>query len=309
MSGMIEVVIPALIPEPPEIKSLILELGGFACTFEDTGRGAQVGDIVRVAIDARMDGEPFPPATVEDVMLPLGQDVLPGFDHVLLGTRAGEVLEAEFPTVQGQLSARVVVHAVTVRTPPEVTDDLADQILPPTHADRTVDELEDFAQEWLERDHRADARKAVEEALTDALAVRTDEDPPDTWLQSEVDQRMANFAIGRTPTDEERAEQERTERDQLTRAWKAMTAVYEMDREQSLGVTRQKVERLLGRLRRERAKKNRRATSRDRTAGIPPFSALVESMMRDAAFKRLRDEVVIRTESGAEVPLEAIEDV
>ena len=161
--------------------------------FAAKAEAAEKGDRVTVSFEGKIEGQPFPGGSADDVPIVLGgSQFIPGFEDHLTGVKAGEsrTFDVKFPddyrgaAVAGK-DATFTATAKAVEAPGAVTmdDDFAK-----TLGLESVAKLRDGIRERLQQEHAAASRQKLKRALLDQLDERHKFEPP----PSLVDQEFAN---------------------------------------------------------------------------------------------------------------------
>lgn len=143
-------------------------LEGLAETTEVTDRAVKDGDIVNIDYVGTIDGEEFDGGSAEGYDLTIGSNsFISGFETGLIGHDIGEEvsLDLQFPEdyqsedVAGKdVNFAVTVNSISVKTTPELTDDLVKEN---TDYD-TVDAYKDSVREDLEASNESSAEQQAE---------------------------------------------------------------------------------------------------------------------------------------------------
>jgi trigger factor len=169
-------------------------------------RAAEIGDILVVDVEGRVEDQPIPGASGKDRQIVLGAGNFdPGFEEQLIGSVAGEhrTVRRTFPADYGaaDLAGRDAVFAVDVkevrqRAPLVIDDQLAKAV-----GLETLAELREEVQQRMQRDYAAAARLRLKRALLDKLAERNDFPVPPGMVDLEFDAIWAErqAAVGTRP--------------------------------------------------------------------------------------------------------------
>jgi trigger factor len=161
-------------------------------SLESVDRPAESGDWVTLDLNVTRDGEELVGLQTEDWSYEIGQGwVAEDFDEHLVGVSAGDELEfAATPKGTDEpADFKVVVTAVQETAVPELTDEFVSENI----ADfDTVDAwVEDLA-ESLAESKLNEARQLVGGKVSDALAELVEEEPPESMVSNDLNQRVQN---------------------------------------------------------------------------------------------------------------------
>ena len=119
---------------PEELEENFIKLCDAHAEFKPTDREAEEGDMAMIDFEGFMDGKPIKDGTAKDSAVVVGDNLLPGFDEVLLGAKAGDefTVKTKFPEkyhikeLKGkEAEFKVHVKGVRVRVVPPFDDKLA----------------------------------------------------------------------------------------------------------------------------------------------------------------------------------------
>ena len=165
-------------------------------------RGAQLGDVVTLDYEGKIDGIAFEggSASGEATELTEGR-FIPGFIAGIVGMRAGETkdVSATFPEgyAQAELAGKDAVFTVSLRDVkqfdlPSIDDEFAAGV----SNNHTVEELRADVRRRLEAISASRERRAVANAVLDTLVREHDFALPETMVDAEVDHFMNDAASG-----------------------------------------------------------------------------------------------------------------
>jgi len=175
-----------------------------------TDRAAQIGDRLRIDFFGKLsDGSNFPGNTGADVLVVLGTNTfVAGFEHQLIGTRAGETVTVEisFPSDyhQSELAGHNAVFQVTIKTLegatlPEVDSEFM------SHFGVVDGSIEDFRQKIryaIERDLQHKSWEITKESVLEELYQRHPVELPQTLIEEEMNRFRAEISEKAVQPDE-----------------------------------------------------------------------------------------------------------
>ncbi|MGY2802810.1 trigger factor [Thermostichus sp. MS-CIW-25] len=161
-------------------------------------RPAQLGDVVVIDFEARdAEGNPLDEMTTQDFQLELKEDnFIPGFVAGIVGMQLDETKEiaATFPDdyFRKELAGKTVTFTVCLREIkakelPELDDAFVQEI----SSFQTVAELREHLQKRLEQDALRQSEENLETALLNAILETTEVDLPETLIEQETTQLLA----------------------------------------------------------------------------------------------------------------------
>jgi trigger factor len=161
-------------------------------------RPAQLGDVVVIDFAARdAEGNPLDEMTTQDFQLELKEDnFIPGFVAGIVGMQLDETKEiaATFPDdyFRKELAGKTVTFTVCLREIkakelPELDDAFVQEI----SSFQTVAELREHLQKRLEQDALTQSEENLETALLNAILETTEVDLPETLIEQETTQLLA----------------------------------------------------------------------------------------------------------------------
>jgi trigger factor len=161
-------------------------------------RPAQLGDVVVIDFAARdAEGNPLDEMTTQDFQLELKEDnFIPGFVAGIVGMQLDETKEiaATFPDdyFRKELAGKTVTFTVCLREIkakelPELDDAFVQEI----SSFQTVAELREHLQKRLEQDALRQSEENLETALLNAILETTEVDLPETLIEQETTQLLA----------------------------------------------------------------------------------------------------------------------
>jgi trigger factor len=161
-------------------------------------RPAQLGDVVVIDFAARdAEGNPLDAMTTQDFQLELKEDnFIPGFVAGIVGMQLDETKEiaATFPDdyFRKELAGKTVTFTVCLREIkakelPELDDAFVQEI----SSFQTVAELREHLQKRLEQDALTQSEENLETAILNAILETTEVDLPETLIEQETTQLLA----------------------------------------------------------------------------------------------------------------------
>jgi len=161
-------------------------------------RPAQLGDVVVIDFEARdAEGNPLDEMTTQDFQLELKEDnFIPGFVAGIVGMQLDETKEiaATFPDdyFREEVAGKTVTFTVCLREIkakelPELDDAFVQEI----SSFQTVAELREHLQKRLEQDALRQSEENLETALLNAILETTEVDLPETLIEQETTQLLA----------------------------------------------------------------------------------------------------------------------
>jgi len=161
-------------------------------------RPAQLGDVVVIDFEARdAEGNPLDEMTTQDFQLELKEDnFIPGFVAGIVGMQLDETKEiaATFPDdyFREEVAGKTVTFTVCLREIkakelPELDDAFVQEI----SSFQTVAELREHLQKRLEQDALRQSEENLETAILNAILETTEVDLPETLIEQETTQLLA----------------------------------------------------------------------------------------------------------------------
>jgi trigger factor len=177
---------------------------------ETVERPAEMGDIVVVDVEGRVDDREIPGAAGQDRHITLGSGTLiPGFEDQLTGARAGEqrTVRVTFPAdyAAADLAGKEGVFTVSVKEvrqklPLAIDDELAKAV-----GLETLDELRQEMKQSLQRNYDQAARLHLKRVLLDKLAESHDFPVPPGMVDLEFDNIWAQYQAEKRAASDESA--------------------------------------------------------------------------------------------------------
>jgi trigger factor len=190
--GGLRVELPAVTATDEEVEEAVTAELKRNATLADVDRPAAFGDQVTLDLASFRDGEPVPALNTEDWLYEVGQGwVAAGFDDQLVGASAGDHLTFSLVPNGDQEPAdfEVTVNRVQELVLPELTDEwVAENIA----EHDTVESWRAALRERLDTVRMNQARSALLDRVTSALAELVDIEPPEAMVQGDLQQRIQN---------------------------------------------------------------------------------------------------------------------
>lgn len=168
-------------------------------TIAVEGRAAQLGDIVTIDFEGKIDDIAFPGGAGNEYPLTLGSNsFIPGFEEQLVGVNAGETKDVNvtFPEdyaaeeLKGKAAVfTCTVHKVEEKELPELNDDFAQDV---SEFD-TLDEYKADIQKTLAEKKAEDAKNAKENAVIEQAVKNATMEIPEAMVLTQANQQLDNF--------------------------------------------------------------------------------------------------------------------
>jgi trigger factor len=187
---------PATTISDEDVERSLLALARERATAIPVDRGAQLGDIVTIDYEGRIDGEPFEGGTAKNETTELIEGrFIPGFAAGIAGMRVGETkdVEAAFPAEyqQTDLAGKSAVFTVTLHEIKELELPALDDAFAKTvSANETIDDLRADVKRRLESIARSRERRAAGNAIMERLLQSHDFPLPESLVDGEVEHLM-----------------------------------------------------------------------------------------------------------------------
>jgi trigger factor len=169
-------------------------------TLVPVERRAQLGDVVTIDYEGRIDGETFDGGTAQNQVTELrGDRFIPGFADGIAGMAPEETkdVEARFPDDYSEQSLagktatfRVTLHDVKQLEVPPIDDDFAKSV----SKNETLEELREDVRRRLGAIAESRGRRIVGNAIVEKLLASHDFPLPATLVDGEVDHLMSDVA-------------------------------------------------------------------------------------------------------------------
>jgi trigger factor len=306
------------IPEA-DIDEQVEELRKRFATPTPVERAAKDGDLLRLDIEATLDGEPLEGGTAAGLSYELGSgNMLDGLDEALADTKAGDARTFTTALVGGEHAGREADVAVTVREVsepqlPEVTDEWVNTIA-------GLEDVAAFREDVRSRLSRGralqqgvEARDKVLEALLALVELPLPESVLEAelrWRKQSADQQLAQTGLS---IEDYLKEQEKTQEefdadvDKSARdAVKAQLVLDAIADAEALEVTEADLtDQLIRRAQRSGVSPDQFAQQLVNNGQLP---LLVNEVRRGKALATVMEAATITDSEGAEVDLEALRD-
>ncbi|MBB0243457.1 trigger factor [Streptomyces alkaliphilus] len=205
----IEVTVDAVEVADADVEEAIDQLRERFASTTEVERAAAEGDVVRLDLEARVDGEVLADGVAEGIDYTIGSGrLLDGIDEAVTGLEAGGTATFTSELKGGSAAGReaeitVTVHAVSARELPAVDDEFAQMA---SEFD-TLEELREDARTRLARQKKYDQATKAQEQVLDALLERVEVPMPENLLRDEIETRkhnLVNHQLGRLGMDLDR---------------------------------------------------------------------------------------------------------
>ncbi len=183
-----------------DVERSIEALAKERATLVPVERPAQLGDVVTMDFEGKIDGVPFDGGTAKGQMTELEESrFIPGFATGIAGMKAGDAkdVEATFPadyheeSLAGKTAVfTVAVHDVKALELPASDDAFAKSI----SENETVEALREDVRKRLGAIAEARARRSVGNALMEKLMASRDFPLPDVMVEREIDSMINDTA-------------------------------------------------------------------------------------------------------------------
>jgi len=183
-----------------DVERSIAALAKERATLVPVERPAQLGDVVTLDYEGKIDGVAFEGGTAKGQMTELDENrFIPGFASGIAGMSAGETkdVEAVFPSdyPKEELAGKtatftVTVHDVKALELPEIDDAFAKMI----SENETLDALRDDVRKRLEAIAQSRERRAIGNAVMEKLVDDHDFPLPEVLVEREVDNMVNDLA-------------------------------------------------------------------------------------------------------------------
>lgn len=192
---------PELEPVNDEaIQKRLDELRLRVATPEAKEGPAAEGDLVQGDIEGKLGDKAFPSLSRKQATLRIGDDAFfPGFDKNLVGLSAGDTKsfrvtapdDVANPALQGKdVEFTVAVSSVRSVELPPVDEAFLERL---GGRFKTVEELQGRIRTELEQEARKHVDEAYDLAIQDMLSELVEVDPPDSMVESRVEEKLHDF--------------------------------------------------------------------------------------------------------------------
>lgn len=196
----LEVSRPAVTVAEDDVERSLQALAKDRATLVPVERAAQLGDVVTIDYEGRIDGELFDGGAAKNQVTELSGDrFIPGFVDGIAGMTAGETkdVEASFPDDYSEQSLagktatfRITLHDVKQLEVPPIDDEFAKGV----SKSETLEELRQDVRRRLEAIAESRGRRVVGNVIVDRLLASHDFPLPPTLVDGEVDHLMSDLA-------------------------------------------------------------------------------------------------------------------
>lgn len=162
-------------------------------------RPAQMGDVLTIDFEGKIDDVAFPGGAGNSYPLALGSNAfIPGFEEQLVGTKAGDVKDVNvtFPEDYNaeELAGKAAVftctvHKVEAKELPELNDDFAQDV---SEFD-TLDEYKADIEKNLAEKKAEDAKNAKENAVLEQAVKNAEMEIPEAMILTQANQQLDSF--------------------------------------------------------------------------------------------------------------------
>jgi trigger factor len=196
----LEVSRPGVTVAEEDVERSLQALAKDRATLVPVERPAQLGDVVTIDYEGRIDGELFDGGASQNQVTELSGDrFIPGFVDGIVGMTAGETkdVEAHFPDdyseqrLAGKTAAfRIALHDVKQLEVPPIDDEFAKGV----SKNESLEELREDVRRRLEAIADSRGRRVVGNAIVDKLLASHDFPLPPSLVDGEVDHLMSDVA-------------------------------------------------------------------------------------------------------------------
>src|SRR5689334_11926034 len=196
------IVLERLTVEPDEaaVDEQIRQLANQSKRWEDAPKkhAAAKGDLVVMDFEGEVGGTPFDGGKGEDMQVELGSGrLIPGFEDQLVGAKAGESREvkvtfpADYPV--DNLKGKEAIFAVTVKGVKTSGETKVDEEFAKTLGLDSLDKLKGLIRDQLSQELNGLTRTHMKRQLLDQLAGRHDFPVPESMLDAEYENILAQL--------------------------------------------------------------------------------------------------------------------
>lgn len=205
-------------PTEAEIDEQVARLAGNQKSFEPAGkdRSAELGDLLVIDYEGKVDGEPFEGGKGDSMRIELGSGrLIPGFEDQLVGARANDqrTVNVTFPEDYpvAYLKGRQAVFDVTIGEVQVAKQAAVDDSFAQSLGLEDLDQLRGLLKGQVEQELNGLTRTHMKRKLLDELAARHDFEVPPSMVEAEFNQiwQQLEHEAGHEPDPEAaRAEME-----------------------------------------------------------------------------------------------------
>ncbi|GAB2807165.1 trigger factor [Streptomyces daliensis] len=191
----IEVEVDATVVSDEDVDQAVEQLRERFASTSVVERAAAEGDVVKVDLEAKVDGEVLEDGVAQGVDYTIGSgELLEGIDDAVTGLEAGGTAtftsELKGGSAAGkEAEVKVDVESVSARELPELDDEFAQMA---SEFD-TLEELRADSRKRLEQQKKYDQATQAQEKVLDALLERVEVPIPEKLLADEVETRKHNL--------------------------------------------------------------------------------------------------------------------
>lgn len=191
----IEVTVDAAEVSDEDVDEAVEQLRDRFATTSVVERAAAEGDVVKVDLEAKVDGEVLADGVAEGVDYTIGSgELLEGIDNAVTGLSAGESATFTSELKGGSAAGKeaevsVKVNTVSSRELPELDDDFAQLA---SEFD-TIDEVRDDSRKRLEQSKKYEQATKAQENVLEKLIELTEVPVPEKLLEEEIKTRKHNL--------------------------------------------------------------------------------------------------------------------
>lgn len=189
-------------------------------TYSDKGEGAkgELGDLLTIDFDGKVDGEPFEGGKGENFDVKLGSKTfVPGFEEQLAGAKPGDekLVKITFPEDYGigKLAGKPAEFDVKVKAVKSAGEVAIDDELAKRLGLESLEQLRERIKDQLKAEYGRVSRLHLKRRILDALDAAHSFDLPGGMVDAEFENIWAQVTAelkreGRTPEDEGKSEEE-----------------------------------------------------------------------------------------------------
>ena len=182
-------------PTEAEVDEALARLAEGQKSFEPApkGRKAELGDLLVIDYEGKVDGEPFEGGKGESMRVELGSGrLIPGFEDQMIGAKANEqrVIDVTFPEDYpvAYLKGRAAVFEVTVGEVQQPRETKLDDSFAQSMGLEGIGQLKDLLKGQVEQELNGLTRTHMKRKLLDQLAASHDFEVPPSMVEAEFAQ-------------------------------------------------------------------------------------------------------------------------
>ena len=187
-------------PDDKAVDEQLKQLASQSKHWEDAPgkHSAATGDLVVMDFEGEVDGTPFEGGKGEDMQVELGSGrLIPGFEDQLVGARAGDSREVRltFPNdyPADKLKGKNATFAVTVKAVKIGSENKIDEAFAKSLGMTDLDQLRSIIRDQQAQQLNGLTRTHMKRQLLDELAARHDFPVPDTMVEAEYQNILAQL--------------------------------------------------------------------------------------------------------------------